>query len=90
MNLSDFISTITRVTSVKYKKFLLGSFSVAKFGIAELDNVTVSMESAKDQCDIISQISRGLGHWANLVICSGWSFISPENRTYVEMPPLKH
>ena len=34
MNLSDFISTTTRVTSVKYKKFLLGSFSVAKFGIA--------------------------------------------------------
>ena len=34
MNFSDFISTTTRVTSVKYKKFLLGSFSVAKFGIA--------------------------------------------------------
>ena len=34
MNLSDFISTTTRVTSVKYKMFLLGSFSVAKFGIA--------------------------------------------------------
>ena len=33
-NLSDFISTTTRVTSVNYKKFLLGSFSVAKFGIA--------------------------------------------------------
>ena len=34
MNLSDFIFTTTRVTSVNYKKFLLGSFSVAKFGIA--------------------------------------------------------
>ena len=34
MNLSDFISTSTRVTSAKYKKFLLGSFSVAKFGVA--------------------------------------------------------
>ena len=32
--LSDFLSTTTRVTSVKYKKFLLDSFSVAKFGIA--------------------------------------------------------
>ena len=33
-NLSDFISTTTRVTSVKSKKFLFCSFSVAKFGIA--------------------------------------------------------
>ena len=33
-NLSYFLSTTTRVTSIKYKKFLLGSFSVAKFGIA--------------------------------------------------------
>ena len=36
MNLSDFISTTTRVTSVKSKKFLFCSFSVAKFGIAPL------------------------------------------------------
>ena len=34
MNLSDCLSTTTRETSVKYKKFLLGSFSVAKFGTA--------------------------------------------------------
>ena len=33
-NLSDFISTTTRVTSLKSKKFLFCSFSVAKFGIA--------------------------------------------------------
>ena len=33
-NLSDCISTTTRVTSVNYKKFLFCSFSVAKFGIA--------------------------------------------------------
>ena len=33
-NLSDFISTTTRVTSVKSKKFLFCSLSVAKFGIA--------------------------------------------------------
>ena len=31
--LSDFISATTRVTSVKSKKFLFSSFSVAKFGI---------------------------------------------------------
>ena len=39
-NLSDFISTTTRVTSLKSKKFLFCSFSVAKFGIApfELDH----------------------------------------------------
>ena len=35
-NLSDFISTTTRVTSLKSKKFLFCSFSVAKFGIAPL------------------------------------------------------
>ena len=34
-NLSDFISTTTRVTSLKSKKFLFCSFSVAKFGIAD-------------------------------------------------------
>jgi hypothetical protein len=34
MNLSDFISTTTRVTSLKSKKFLFCSFSMAKFGIA--------------------------------------------------------
>ena len=34
MNLSNVISTITRVTSVKYKNFLFCSFSVAMFGIA--------------------------------------------------------
>ena len=33
-NLSDFISTTTRVTSLKSKKFLFCSFSMAKFGIA--------------------------------------------------------
>ena len=33
-NLSDLISTTTRVTSVKSKKFLFCSFLVAKFGIA--------------------------------------------------------
>ena len=33
-NLSDFISTTTRVTSLKSKKFLFCSFSVAKSGIA--------------------------------------------------------
>ena len=35
-NLSDFISTTTRVTSLKSKKFLFCSFSVAKFGIAPI------------------------------------------------------
>ena len=37
-NLSDFISTTTRVTSVKSKKFLFCSFSVAKFGIAPMSH----------------------------------------------------
>ena len=39
-NLSDSLSTTTRVTSLKSKKFLFCSFSVAKFGIASnnLDN----------------------------------------------------
>jgi len=39
-NLSDFISTTTRVTSLKSKKFLFCSFSVAKFGIAPEDWLT--------------------------------------------------
>ena len=37
-NLSDFISTTTRVTSLKSKKFLFCSFSVAKFGIAPMEH----------------------------------------------------
>ena len=37
-NLSDFISTTTRVTSLKSKKFLFCSFSVAKFGIDDDDD----------------------------------------------------
>ena len=37
-NLSDFIPTTTRVTSLKSKKFLFCSFSVAKFGIAPKDD----------------------------------------------------
>ena len=39
-NLSDFISTTTRVTSLKSKKFLFCSFSVAKFGIAPQNQVS--------------------------------------------------
>ena len=47
-NLSDFISTTTRVTSVKSKKFLFCSFSVAKFGIAPtVDRVVQSKEDGK-------------------------------------------
>ena len=47
MNLSDFISTTTRVTSVKYKKFLLGSFSVAKFGIAPHTGLAFAQDKHK-------------------------------------------
>ena len=39
-NLSDFISTTTRVTSVKSKKFLFCSFPVAKFGFAPKNSYT--------------------------------------------------
>ena len=42
-NLSDFISTTTRVTSLKSKKFLFCSFSVAKFGIAPMKVVFFSV-----------------------------------------------
>ena len=42
-NLSDCISTTTRVTSVKSKKFLFCSFSVAKFGIAPVRVTVMTM-----------------------------------------------
>ena len=47
-NLSDFISTTTRVTSVKSKKFLFCSFSVAKFGIA-LEKEEIEKEEVEEE-----------------------------------------
>ena len=46
-NLSDFISTTTRVTSLKSKKFLFCSFSVAKFGIAPNSNYETVAKNKK-------------------------------------------
>ena len=54
-NLSDFISTTTRVTSLKSKKFLFCSFSVAKFGIAP-ENVHLVMKVLRSTRDTIGRI----------------------------------
>ena len=72
-NLSDFISTTTRVTSLKSKKFLFCSFSVAKFGIAPNLSPTdqcfqhekgVSLESRYEGTKIFTPCPQKIGFWA--------------------------
>ena len=78
-NLSDFISTTTRVTSVKSKKFLFCSFSVAKFGIAPVNGVPckawgpLSLRSCLGPLSVLHQHQRQPQQRHNNIITSSIS-----------------